>query len=129
MPASCHEQSSALGINFQVKRGDLSLNGIIGQEIYLLEEVPGFLFCFPLLKILTLQDEPSVYKPWTSSLAEFLFLFVSLGCIFPLVSQKMKEKQELAGCCESIADLWPSEDWGGLDCVSRVPSGEPPRAT
>lgn len=54
MPASCHEQSSALGINFRVKPGDPSLNGIVGQEVYLLGDLPGFLFCFPLLKILTL---------------------------------------------------------------------------
>lgn len=65
--------------------------------------MPGFLFCFPLLKTLTLYDEPSAYKPWASDLAGVLFLFVCLGCVFPLVSQKMKEKQELAGRCASTA--------------------------
>lgn len=100
MPGACHEQISALEINFQVKPSDLSLNVIVDQEAYQLGKEPRLLFCFPLLKILTLYDEPSAYKPWASDLAGFLFLFVCLGCVFPLVSQKMKEKQELAGCCE-----------------------------
>lgn len=87
--------------------------------------MPGLLFClFSFIKI-AVYDEPWAFKPWASGLAEFLFLFVCLGGVFPLLSQKVKEKQEFAGCCESTADLWPSKDQGGPGVFPRFIWGTP----
>lgn len=44
--------------------------------------------------------------------------WISIFCLFgwfTLASQKVKEKQELSGCCKGTADVWPREDWGGPD--------------